>query len=816
MFNWLGRSVIRRPITVIVSWLLLAVLGLLGTFWGFGQGGLFDRMATTQVLTPGSESEKVNHLTSGEDSQQAITYVISGIDLKNDLPGLVEVMATQREKIADIDGVAEVKDPLVVPEKPAQPQTPQLPAGVDPSQLDPSQLPAGVDPSQLPAGVDPSQLPAGVDPSQLDPSQLPEGTVIPGMPDLQSPENQALLSKKGDGFVVAVTLEKGLSDDAAEKADSQVISYSDDLQSALQEKAPEAKVQVVAQSEIESTIMGQVQSDLVKGESIGLPVALILLVVIFGGLVAAGLPLVGALTAIGIGMGIVWALTFSMDISSFILNVVSLIGLALSIDYGLLVVSRYREEIAEELEKAGYPSDGTTLPERSVVNDLVKKATFTTVKTAGRTVFFSAMTIAFSIAGLLVFSSNILRTIGISGIVVTLFAVFTAITMVPAIIVLLGNRLVRPSMVSKFPGIKQLIKLFGDSSSDHGAFSKLAEFVHKWPIPILIIVVAILSLMASPIGDLRMRSSFMEYLPEDSASRIAYQTMNDNYPALATPEIEVVVEAAPEDPAVQTVSDQITNRYPEVSYIVPSAINDSDMTKLAVHLDVDDPVGDRVVDIVKDMRNTDFEDPVLIGGGAAMQTDFVDSLGDRALWAGLIVVAAVMILLFLMTGSVIVPLKALIVNSFSLVASLGATVWIFHGGHFGMPQVNGLETYIVAVMIAFGFGLAMDYEVFLIARIKEYWDAGYDNDTAVERGLQRSGRIITSAAAIIVAVFLGFVAGNMLAIKQIGVALAITVIADATLVRLLLVPATMTIIGKWNWWAPKPLRKLHERFHIDH
>ena len=172
--------------------------------------------------------------------------------------------------------------------------------------------------------------------------------------------------------------------------------------------------------------------------------------------------------------------------------------------------------------------------------------------------------------------------------------------------------------------------------------------------------------------------------------------------------------------------------------------------------------------------------------------------------------------MFLMTGSAIVPIKALIINVFSLVASLGTTAWLFENGHLGLPQVEGMETFVVACALAFGFGLAMDYEVFLLARIKEYWDAGYDNEMAVERGLQRSGRIITSAAAIIIAVFLGFVAGEMLAIKQVGVALAIVVVTDATLVRMLLVPATMTILGKWNWWAPKWMTRLYQRFGIVH
>lgn len=181
-----------------------------------------------------------------------------------------------------------------------------------------------------------------------------------------------------------------------------------------------------------------------------------------------------------------------------------------------------------------------------------------------------------------------------------------------------------------------------------------------------------------------------------------------------------------------------------------------------------------------------------------------------------IVALAVIILLFFMTGSVIAPFTALFINSLSLLAGLGGGAFIFQHGWFGLPQTQGLETFVVASAVAFGFGLAMDYEVFLLARIKEYWDAGEPNDLAVEHGLQRSGRIITSAAAIIIAVFIGFVFGDLIAVKQIGVVLALIVIVDATFVRLLLVPATMTILGKWNWWSPAPLRKLYNRFGIRH
>lgn len=747
MFDRLGRSVTQRPLVVVLTWFALFVIGAVAMLTGFGQGGLFQRMTTSGSITPGTQSAKVQDLTAN-DGGPAITLVVKGVKLPDDLAKVAPVISDARTQFSRIDHVHQVADPLMFP-NPADPRA------------------------------------------------------------------QAMMSKNADGFVVAITLDEGLSKDAAKQAETKVLDERDTMAQKLSDAVDGASVSALSTQLIGDSITNVVEHDLVRGESIGLPVALILLIVIFGGFLAAALPLIGAICSIIIGMGLLWAVTFAMDINSFILNVISIIGLALSIDYGLLVVSRYREQIAVELEQAGYPADASQLPGRRTINGIVRDAVSATVRTAGRTVFFSALTIACSIAGLLVFNSDILRSIALGGIFVTVLAVLTAITLVPSVIVLLGKHMVRPTLLTRIPGLRRLVKMFGDSSSDEGSFSRLARFVHRIPWVIIPVVVAVMALMAWPAGDLKMRSSVIEYMPTGSEPRMAYTTLQNDYPALATPKITVVA-----DQNAQQTADyvqHVKSSYPEVSLVTAAPLTDNpDMTKISVQMDVNDEVGQRVTDVVKDLRSYDPGYQTYVGGAAASQYDFTTSLLNGAPFALLIVAVAVMILLFLMTGSVIVPLKALIINLFSIVAALGATTWIFQGGHLGMPHVLGLETFIVACMIAFGFGLSMDYEVFLVARIKEYWDQGLSNDLAVERGLQRSGRIITSAAAIIVAVFLGFVAGQMIAIKQIGVALAIMVIADASLVRMLLVPATMTILGRWNWWAPPPLRWVYKKFHIVH
>ncbi|MPV39060.1 MMPL family transporter, partial [Georgenia subflava] len=444
------------------------------------------------------------------------------------------------------------------------------------------------------------------------------------------------------------------------------------------------------------------------------------------------------------------------------------------------------------------------------------EAVRTTVATAGRTVIFSALTVTFAVAGLLLLRPEVLRAIASAGIAAVLLAVACAVTLVPALLVLLGDRMRRPSVLSRVPGLRAFLRGFGDIAPNEGVFSKLARRVHAHPWLVLVGSLAVLLLLASPVTGLTMRSSTTELLPPDSDQRDYIAVLAEDYPGSRTPDLTVVADAGTADAAELGAEIATLDRVETVTGPVESG----DHTVLSVFLDVDDPAGAEATAAVEQVRALDpgFETWVL--GQAANQLDFNDALVDGLPLAAVVVVLAIFVLLFLMTGSLLVPLKALLVNLLSLTASLGVTVWIFQEGHLtgllDFAPVAGLESYVVAIAVAFGFGLAMDYEVFLLSRIKEYWDAGRDNDEAVERGLQRSGRIITSAALIMVAVFAGFVTGELIAIKQAGVALAVVVLVDATLVRMLLVPATMTLLGRWNWWAPAPMRRFYSKFKIVH
>lgn len=732
MFARLGTLTTRHPWAVIVAWiLLLASLGGAALF-GFGQGGLFARMSTSDFVVAGADSEHVSSQIGNTSEAPTAIIVVSGVDMTDDAAA-VAAFATEHRSLLEVDGVDSVVDPFA--------------------------------------------------PSE---SMPPE----------------ALLSTDGTGFSIFVAREhlEGVAEkDARAALDDAVASYDNAVGTAF----PGARAIEVSEHVMATSILDQIESDLIRGESIGLPIAALLMVIVFGGFIAAAMPLVGALSAIAVGMGVLWVATFATSIDSFILNVVSIIGVALSVDYGLLVVSRFREEGTELLHRGRHkdPSDRR----KTVVQAAVKRS----VETAGRTVTFSAVTIAVAMAGLMFMRIHVLKTISLGGITVTLLAVLAAITLVPALLTLLGTRILRPSPVLRIPLLGALARKVGDSASDHGAFSTLAHRVHRHPWWVMLGTFALLVILALPLRGLELRNNFMDYIPRETDMRVAYNDLQDHYPALAQPAIQVVADVPAADSA--EVMGQISGVEGVESVLPQPLASDTAKTLMNVATVSSDPASKEVSDVVRELRDLDLSVDFWVGGPAALQVDMLDAIIADAPLALLVVVLAVMVLLFLMTGSLLVPIKALIINSLSVLAALGATTFIFQHGIFGVPQTAGLELFIVSCMIAFGFGLAMDYEVFLLARIKEYWDAGDSNDDAVAKGLQRSGRIITSAAAIIIAVFVGFALGEMIAIKEIGVALAIMVALDATITRLLLVPATMTVLGKWNWWAPRPLARLAEK-----
>lgn len=763
MFDRLGRLVARYPRRIVLAWFLLTAFLFALTMTGFAGQGLFERLHSGEPTVPGSESTEARdlldeHSPSGEE----ISLVVLGLDLNNP-DGVAEAgraAATLNSQLLSIDGVDGVLSPFVFPD------------------------------------------------------------------GLSDPRAAALTSADADGFLLRVTLQVGL---APEVHDAAVAEVTDLLREFPARVSPMASGIVASSDLMTEAVVSQMERDLITGELVALPISLLIMVVVFGGFLAAGMPLAGALASIAGGLGALLAFSHVIELDSVVVNVVTILGLGLSIDYGLLVVSRYREELfhahGAELAAAAAAADvGPARRRRRRAaggDDVVRTAVRATLKTAGRTVSYSALIVAISILGLLFLRPDILRSLGVAGVAVVLIALLTAITLVPALLVMMGRRMLKPPLLRRVPGLRRIVAGLGDVPPTDGTFSRLAGGVQRRPWLVLVLVSLLLVLAASPLMNLQLRNSTTELLPSDSDQRDFLTVVNEDYPLAAPPTLGVLVEGT--EAEATDLGDRITD-IPEVLGLDPGQQVGADYVLLEVRVDTDDPGGPLATDVVeqiRELRETEASLPAFwVYGEGANQVDFTQALVDGLPYAAGVVVLAVFILLFLMTGSVLIPAKALVVNLLSLAASLGITTWIFAEGHLegllNFTSVGGLESYVVAVAVAFGFGLAMDYEVFLLARIKEIYDATGDNDHAVKYGLQRSGRIITSAALVIIVVFLGFVAGDLLAIKQAGVALAVTVFIDATLVRMLLVPASMTLLGHYNWWAPRPLRALYARFGITH
>lgn len=603
---------------------------------------------------------------------------------------------------------------------------------------------------------------------------------------LDSPASKALLPTSGDGFAVVVSFERGLTGEERDRTQTQVDKQFHSLVASV----PGAKGTTGGLSDLIEAITSQVEVDLRAGEGIALPISFLVMVLVFGGFVAAGMPIIGAIASIAGALGSLLGFSHVIDLDATVVNVVTVLGLGLCIDYGLLTVSRFREELRSRVQGR---------PAAEITRDEVLASVARTVDSAGRTVVFSGLTVAISLGGLLVFEASILKAIGSAGLSVVLVAMLVALTLVPALCVV---------------GARRLLRRGTEQAPDEGVFSRLATRVFRHPLLVIVAVLAVLGTLAAPALHLRLTSSGKELLPVSAPQREFFTALERHYPQLSGPDVEVVAQAGLQQTQSYAASlpvvdgQRLTGRVESVN------------AGLTV-VEIDTPGGaldDGARDAVTALRADRPDFPTTVIGEASGLRDFTDSLRERAPIAFALVALATLVLLFLMTGSVVIPIKALLMNVVSLGASLGVVVWIFQQAHLEgllhFDSVGAIESTIPMLVLAFGFGLSMDYEVFLLSRIVELHERGVGNDQAVIAGLQRSGRIITSAAVLVVIVFSGFVAGQLLVIKETGVGLAVAVLLDATLVRMLLVPATMALLGDWNWWAPRGLRRWHARFGI--
>jgi putative drug exporter of the RND superfamily len=599
-------------------------------------------------------------------------------------------------------------------------------------------------------------------------AQLPG---VDAVVDAYGSDDPGLRAQDGRASAVVVTMDRSPDADPDAMADA--------VEAEL-ERTGAPRVLVGHEDTADDEIEAQAEEDLGRAEMFALPLALLALIVVFGGLLAAILPLGVAFASMAGALIVLAGATITGDVAVYSINVITMFGIGVGIDYGLLVVSRFKEERAR----------GSDVP----------VALDRTMATAGRTVAYSGLTVAVALAGLLVFDSSGLRSLAIGGIGVVLVAVLAGLTLLPALLALVGRRL-RPAKLRTTPG----------------AFWHIARWVQRWALPVVAVAGVLLIVAGLPFLHARFENPDGRSLPESSVARQLAEA-SQRFPGNEAEPIEVVAITTPDDPQLATWVATVAAR----DDVAAVDVDDTLAPVGAVQIDVvpQGPTqGDMAQDVVADVRRLDAPFETLVGGDAAELVDLKASISSRLPWALTIVGLATIVLLFLMTGSVVVALKAVIMNVLSLGATFGVLVWVFQDGHLsgllGFDSVGALDATMPLIVFLFAFGLSMDYEVFLLARIKEAWDETGDNDVAVATGLDRSGRIITSAAALLVIVFAGFAAGELVLIKQLGVGMAVAVFVDATIVRTLLVPATMTLMGRWNWWAPAPLRRFHRRFGLQ-
>jgi RND superfamily putative drug exporter len=529
--------------------------------------------------------------------------------------------------------------------------------------------------------------------------------------------------------------------------------------------------------------------DLARAETISMPVVIVLALLIFGSLVAAFTPALVGLVAMMGALAVVRLLTLFTDVSVFSVNVISLLGIGLAIDYALFVVSRFREELA------ALPDDE---PEAAAI------AVRRTMVTAGRTVLFSGLTVAAALSSLLIFPQSFLRSMGYGGIAAVLVAMLAALTVLPATLRLLGRRV----DAGRLPWRRHRPV---SGSDEHGRWARLARGVMRRPVVVIVGTVAALLVVASPFLGARWGSVDYRVLPADASSHVAADRLTDEFGPETSSANLLLEGASREDVAAYTREVQDVAGVRDVRAVDQQG----DVTLLQATWPGNSQTG-ASQDVVRDLRAVDpAHGTALVGGQSADTVDLIASVGAHLKWMGLIVLAVMLALLFLAFGSVVLPVKAVVMNLISITASFGVITWIFSDGHLsgllGFTPQGYLDATNPILMLAILFGLSMDYEVFLLSRVREQWDLTHDNDEAVVTGVEKTGRIITSAALLLGVVIGAFALSGIVFMKMIGIGMLVALLVDATVVRALLVPATMKLLGDWNWWAPGPMRRWWDR-----
>jgi RND superfamily putative drug exporter len=535
---------------------------------------------------------------------------------------------------------------------------------------------------------------------------------------------------------------------------------------------------------VSHAITKKISDDLKIAEAISIPLTFILLAFVFGALVASAMPLIVGVAAILGAFFILYLFTLFTDVSIYALNLTTGMGLGLGIDYALLMVNRFREELRR--------------------GKSVEDSVITTVATAGKTVFYSGLTVLVTLLSLTFFPLPFLKSFGYAGVSVVTIAVIGAIVGLPAILAVIGKKV-----------DKGVIRKSSIEPKDDGRWAQTARLVMKRPTAVVVLSLIFLGILTAPIANIKFSQGDARMLPATNKAAIATALQAERFAGRTGEPIEIIIKGAStktEEIAAYISKLQVE---PGVVAVVPPAIYGDDVRIIAYHSML--PRTPEAQELIHSIRDLSSVDQTLVGGVAADYTDSQDAISQTLPWAFGWIALSVLILIFVFTGSIILPIKAVILNVLSLAATMGVLTWVFVDGHLqwlvgSFTETGTLDTSIVILIAVVVFGLSMDYELFLLSRIREEHLAGKSNVDSVALGLQRSGRIITAAAAILAFVFAAFITSGVTSIKTMGFGVAFAIILDATIVRGLLVPALMRLMGERNWWAPKWM----QRFTLHH
>jgi len=587
---------------------------------------------------------------------------------------------------------------------------------------------------------------------------------MPGVAQVHEPT----APRTGDDVALQVVLTPDVTDGELAAAEQRLRAITRDL--------PGASIRIGGSAVLDDVVDDQVATDLANAEKYAMPITALALVVVFGGLVAAGLPLLGMIMTVLGAIGVLLGFSTFIGMEPSVVNVVTMLGMALSIDYGLLLVARYREELAVDPDRLG--------------------AVARTWRTAGRTVAFSGLTVAVALTSLLFVDLTFVQAIGSAGIATAVVAMAASLTLTPALLRLARGR----------------VKARKRPLSDRGFFVSLARFTQRRPWFVVVRTAGVLLAITAPLLGTTFKMSGLDSLPADLEPVAVAQELDARYSGGNDPSIVVVSSETPAS------LDAWAAQWRDRVRAVEPAMSHGDVSSVGFVLD-GDPASDEARDLVADMQADRPAGDSWVTGDAAEQVDIIDRLtADLPLVIGFAALG-MFVLMFLMTGSVVIPLEAIAMTALSTGATFGLMVVVFDWGWLSGPlgtlPMDGVNPINLVMIFAFATALAMDYEMFLLGRIAELVTKGMPTDRAVREGMQRSGRLITSAALLMLIVYAGFSAAKIGDIEQIGIGLFTAVLIDATVVRCLLVPAIMTLLGRWNWWAPAILTRVHRRVGIN-